>query len=363
MQYGHSFTDYWGRFASSKPEFFAMLPDHTRRLDPKGSLDGHQVAMCVSEPEIWNQKIKDWETAGTPEYLNLCENDTPGSCVCSNCMAWDVEDPQRTIPFAERFDRAGRAWGEAKGKWSYWMVKSLGSLSDRYAKFVSVIYDLARKKRPDVKVVFYSYENYSEPPLKTRLNDNVYIGICPYFMYPYTRYESAAFRKVWNGWAAAGCRLFLRPNYTISNHDFPVFYARQLAEDLKFAWAHRMVAADFDSLTGQWAVQGPTLYVLAVMMNHPDRSVESVLREYYEAFGPAEGLIRDYFAHWEKVSNAVEGPQMDRIRAEKKKYGSGWGTYYVVAPAVFSQQSMDNGFALLECQRSNQTDPPRVTSN
>jgi len=33
-QYGHSFGNYWTRFGPTHPEYFAMLPDGTRRLDP-----------------------------------------------------------------------------------------------------------------------------------------------------------------------------------------------------------------------------------------------------------------------------------------------------------------------------------------
>ena len=34
-QYGHSFGTYWPRFSQAHPEYFAMLPDGTRGMDPK----------------------------------------------------------------------------------------------------------------------------------------------------------------------------------------------------------------------------------------------------------------------------------------------------------------------------------------
>ena len=76
--YGHSFGHYWPEFNKTHPEYFAMLPDGTRRLDPTSDKDLEYVHMCVSEPGLVTQIIEKWKAAGTPEFLNVCENDGCG---------------------------------------------------------------------------------------------------------------------------------------------------------------------------------------------------------------------------------------------------------------------------------------------
>jgi hypothetical protein len=67
-----------------------------------------------------------------------------------------------------------------------------------------------------------------------------------------------------------------------------------------------MVGFDFDSLSGYWATKGPMLYVHMRLSNDPDLTIETILNEYYSAFGPASGLIRKYFDHWIAVTKKVK---------------------------------------------------------
>jgi hypothetical protein len=73
-----------------------------------------------------------------------------------------------------------------------------------------------------------------------------------------------------------------------------------------------MFGTDFDSLTGQWAAQGPNLYVLGRIHNRPDLPVNQILAEYYEGFGPAKDSVEKYFEHWEKVSDRVTQDYYDK---------------------------------------------------
>ena len=44
---------------------------------------------------------------------------------------------------------------------------------------------------------------------------------------------------------------------------WPHSYSHQFADQFQYFAAHGMIATDFDSLLGQWAAQGPTMYLLA----------------------------------------------------------------------------------------------------
>ena len=56
----------------------------------------------------------------------------------------------------------------------------------------------------------------------------------------------------------------------LDGHNLPMIVARKLGEDFRFYARHGMIATDFDSLTGQFAAQGPNLYVLARLHDNPN---------------------------------------------------------------------------------------------
>ncbi len=129
-RYGHSFGEYWSRFGTTHPEYFAMLPDGTRRLDPGSDSDPQYAHMCASQPGLVAQIIADWKAKGAPKFLNVCENDGWAGCACPTCLSWDEPDPDNPIPFDQRLDAAKRAFAGKEGRRDEWMLL-MGSLSDR----------------------------------------------------------------------------------------------------------------------------------------------------------------------------------------------------------------------------------------
>ena len=293
-RYGHSFGQFWPRFGDAHPEYFAMLPDGTRRLDPTQDPGPEWVHMCVSEPGLTRQIIEDWKARGAPEFLNVCENDGWAGCACPTCLSWDEPDPDNPVAFDQRLAAAQRAFKGEQGRADTWMLQ-LGSLSDRFARFWKRVADQAVQIRSDVKVVSYVYDNYRKPPVKAMLDQHVLCGVVPEeSTFGYSKLDSDVFRRDWIGWEKTGCALFLRHNYTLQAPNFPAFYARALGEDLKFAMAHGMKGTDFDSLTSKYSTQGPSLYMLATILNHPDESPDAVFEEFDAAFGPAQDTVKQY---------------------------------------------------------------------
>ncbi len=347
MDIHHSFVygDYWNRFSTSHPEYFNLLPDGTRRSDSLhygGTPD--LVGMSVAEPGLWKQIVDDWKVMGGPQngsYIDASENDTPGKCVCEKCLTWDVNETTTKETTSERLKKAKDAF---LAKDPLWYV-ALGSVSDRYAKYYLAVEEEARKVNPDAVVMGFAYENYSKPPVSTKLNDHILIGLVPQFMFPWSRESRQAFKKQWLGWSETGAKLMLRPNYTLSCNNFPVFYAKKLGEDLAFCAKHGMIATDFDSLTGQWATQGPNLYVLARMNSQPTKPVNDILDEYYSGFGPAKAAVRKYFLHWEKVDEAITEAFYNKAA---KEYGGNWQVFYCMADSIFTPTVMSKGWELLD---------------
>ena len=172
------------------------------------------------------------------------------------------------------------------------------------------------------------------------------------FYFPFTDQRRADLRKLWEGWRATGCVLLDRPNYTLSGHNFPIFYARKLGADISWQTRHGMMGAMYDSLIGQYATQGPNHYVLARMLEHPELPVDAVLKEYYRAFGPAAEAVAAYFRHWETVSDSLTDDLLTRNPEGKFDYVNSFGTFYRAADSLFTPQAMAEGRALLERARA-----------
>lgn len=339
MDMAHSYTDWWERFGKDHPEYFNLLPDGTRRSDPAYHGGAPSlISMCVGEPGVRRQKVADWAARRSPEapYLDASENDTPGKCTCALCLALDETDPGQPRTNAQRLAAAREAFAAGKPDW----VDALGSLSDRYARFYLALQQEAEKTDPQAVVMGYAYANYVKPPLQTRLNPRVIIGVVPALMYPWTAEKRRAFVEQWEGWSAAGARLFLRPNYMLDGHCLPVNIALPLGEDFSYAAHHGLIGTDFDSLTGQYATQGPNLYMLARLHEAPELTPARVLDEYYAAFGPAAAAVRAYFDHWAEVSAAVTDEQYAAADLH-------WSRFYRDADTIFTPAVMARGAELL----------------
>ena len=55
----HAFSHYWKRFGKTHPEFFARLPNG-KRQPFEGDITGKYVTMCISQPALRKQLIRDW---------------------------------------------------------------------------------------------------------------------------------------------------------------------------------------------------------------------------------------------------------------------------------------------------------------
>jgi len=111
---------------------------------------------------------------------------------------------------------------------------------------------------------------------------------------------------------------------------------------------------DFDSLTSKYSTQGPSFYMLATILNHPDEPPDTVLDEFCAAFGPAKEAVKQYFGLWESVyPNYSASEQASRLKA-KRKYGAGmYGPFYLLAGEIYTPGVMTAAWSRLERARTD----------
>lgn len=309
VSYGHAFTDWWEKDGKTHPEWF-QLRDNDKRGPSKSK---GRFSMCVSNKELQQEVAARWVAkrppdAQTPGFINACENDILGLCACPNCQALDGPAPADHLKFYPATSKmAGSRF-----------------VSDRYAHFWLGVQQAAAKTHPDATVVGYAYFNYFQSPTSgIKLNPNILIGYCPSAgWFPRSEEEHAWMKQQWTGWRATGARLFMRTNHLLDGYCMPFIFAHQFADEFHHAVRQGMVATDYDSLTGHWATQGPTLYVAARLHVRPEASADELLAEYYSAFGAASTAVKSYFDHWEdfttrsreKTAQTMEATQTSRWR-------------------------------------------------
>ena len=355
--YGHAFGSYWRRFGKSNPEFFNLLPGGTRK-PLTGDKPGRRITMCVSNPDLHKKIVEEYKKIYNKKtsshiyakgnILCVCENDTPGMCTCKQCRKWDFPSSL----FAQH-----PYWGKGiiPKVWNRFQLMGCDdgagstnspSLSERYAKFYLAVQNEAKKLNPNVVVLGYAYANYTRPPEKTKLNDHIIISYVNWPYFPFTKQKLAESRRNWDGWHATGARMFLRPNSTHSGHNMPIFYAKSLGNEYIHAYRNGMIGVTYDSLTGQWATQGPTLYTLGRLNVNPNISVEEILNEYYSAFGPAKQAVKKYFAYWEQISNSVTEEEF--INYSKPLNKVSFKNWIQAADKIFTPQVMNKAAKFLE---------------
>lgn len=308
---GHAFTRWWGRYGKTHPEYFATLPKGRKQPYPAPD----RAKLCVSNPAVADQVVAEWRAAGKPKLVRISPNDSLGYCVCDRCRAWDA--PDRTTP--EQI---------AEGK---------VQLSNRYVRFWNAVAGKVHAEDPEVVIFASAYQMHREPPKGLRVPPNMYMT-CVIGM-------KKGSWDTWRGWSAAGARLMLRPNWWHYGHCSPYLPLHEAGATFKFACAHGAFGTDFDSLLGHWATQGPFYYLIARLTTRPEMSVDAVIDEYTDAFGPAKPVVREYLAFWERY--APKAFELYKRHAKALRIRSGSRASVVCMPFAYPEPVLAQGEAIL----------------
>ncbi len=345
LSYGHAFTDWWEKYRETDPEIFALQPDGEHRPRKKDRPDF--VKMCVSNPRLWElqlEPIQKYAAQGASGlWLNTCENDGSGGfCTCPACRAWDTDPntvgPVPAVEDGSNVDADGSSGGDGLPE----------SLSDRYARWYNELARRARHYDPQARVVAYAYSRYRSPPTKIdHIEPNVWVGYVGFNAYPRPEDYRKTSLEEWFGWSRLGATVFLRSNSLFyCGEGAPWVVSRQMAEDTKFQVQNGLRAADYDCLQGYWATTGPSYYVLARLLWDTGAAPEQLLAEFYDAFGPMNGVVQEYFNYWEDFTVALgNNPEFFALNRTEKLQA--YPKFYTKVVLAESQAILDKAQPIL----------------
>lgn len=268
LPFGHAFNEWWDRYASEHPDYFATPPDGGPRMPwPRAE----RVKLRQGNPAVVDQIVREWRAAGSPIAWGVAPTDGTGFCTHPSSRAMDVGPAVHADPH------------------DIWEGRV--NLTPRFVKFWTQILQKMHAENPDAVLCTYAYGPYTEPPTgNVDFRGKLMIGIV-------NNYWD---EQGWRGWSDAGAKLFLRPNWWLTGAGAPHLPLHMQAEYVRSI--HRsmeLVGYHYDSLVGHWGTQGPLYYASARLAVRPDLTVDQVLDEYIVAFGKAAPAVRDYLAYWE----------------------------------------------------------------
>ena len=384
---GHAFEKWWKRFGKSNPEFFNELPGGVRRPASSGSL----VTLCVSQPGVWKQIVKDWKDWWEKDgrrgwfepWVNCCENDYVVLCRCGKCRSWDAPDERfakcRYWNGSITLDEIGQIAKE-RGVYGFnamlcdnrWGIpkddprlRPVASVSDRYARFYNNVQAEVRKVNPAARVVGYAYENYTEAPKEVKLDPSVIIEFVPRSYFPYDKEESDFFRKCFLGWRKAGVKEFIyRPNYMLAGGNYPFDQGRIILEDFAFAYTNGMKACKFDSLRGSWACHAMLDYALIRSFRNPLFGYDRARDEMLSAFGAARDLVARYIDGIHEFTTKWTFDDFHKISWQNHTGGNhGGGSYHNNAAILgdyFDEKFFADNYSLLDSAKKAAADDSEV---
>lgn len=317
--------NWWEDYSETHPDWFAKPP---KGITQQG---GHGVKLNLTNPEIDDEKIRLWEKLraaqpGRYRYLNATANDSRGFCTRPESRAWDAPAMQ-TLSDEE-------IWNGDQA-----------ILSDRYVRYWNRLAERVKAIEPGGGVLALAYRNYRKPPLVETVTGNLYLAyVGGEGFYP----DESYVLKEWNGWREKGAKMIWRPNLFHAGHATPYLYTRPLHRDFQALQANGMLGVSFDSVVGNWAGQGLNYYIVTELCQRPEADYETLVAEYYTAFGPAAGAMRQYHEHFEQVTAKGPGLLRSHQLVKRETWGGWWYGHVHLVPLLMTPEVMAKGDALLK---------------
>ncbi len=258
--FGHAWASVIPRekYFESHPEWFSLV--NGQRI---------KAQLCISNPQLRDEFVKNLLALPANQKLDVLSvsaNDGYGFCECEMC----------------------RAKGDHNA--SYW-------------DFVNDIATRVKKLRPELGIGTLAYTYSRQPPKNIeRLPDNVYLSMTSYATQLLLPEGEEKYRDFVAEWKSKGVKFVIYEYWGMHYWlDLPVIYPRQIAQELKLAHTAGLSGA-YGEGGKNFSTQAPNYYVLTRQLWNPQADPQVALNEFYAAFGPAAGEVREYFEIFEAAT-------------------------------------------------------------
>ncbi len=260
-------------YTKTHPEFFPVRAGK-RYLPPSNSTHGWQP--CFSAPGIVAEAVKNIKAyfaahPGATSY-SLGVNDSAGHCRCAACEAKDAGG-----------------------------VNFIGirDVSDRYFEWCNAVVEGVLETYPDKWFGCLAYRQVAEPPKRVKVHPR----IIPYMTYDRLKWalpEQRAEGHKMTEWWHQTCPTLGWYEYIYGTpYLLPRVYFHVMADNYRYARKHG-VRAHYAEAYPNWG-EGPKLYLSLKFQWNPDRDVDALLAEWYDAcVGPGAAKdLGEYYRLWE----------------------------------------------------------------
>lgn len=294
-QWGHSFGDFYPKYAKTHPEWFALQPDGTRTLHLGARTE--RPVFCLSNTGLVAaaaaQKIAEIKAHPEKKAVSLCLPDgaTATWCMCRACRERDpVNAPAGSLNvfFPKR------------------ATVDYVSLTDRVFSFMNSVAEKTVAEYPGVLLSTYAYSCYTKPPVRVRPHPNLLI------LSVAGNYTDASNAGVVEhnlaAWSSFGNKVLWRPNVHCGFRvAAPDNLARQMFDDISVLAENGVFGFDYDTMYCEWATKAFVYYTTAKAHFNPDRlDFDSFADDFCHAgFGAAAGRVRAYFDEVARASSAA----------------------------------------------------------
>ena len=277
----HNFRHYVpvDEFGETHPEYFSEVD---------GERIFRKTQLCLTNEDLLeevfermtgyiDQARREAREAGQdpPRLFDFSQNDWGNPCQCEECA--QVRD--------------------AQGAESASLVEFVGALASRVGQ-----------RYPDVLIDTLAYYYSLDPPQRGRLPENVVVRLAALqrrnFIRPLRHEEHASIREAIAGWQRVTSHLRIW-DYSVTfgpGRDLPLPNLGVLADDLRY-YHEEGIEGLFIQHEGPIAgdMRDLKLWVLARLLEDPDRSLDRLVRDFTEGYyGAAGGTIRRYLRELER---------------------------------------------------------------
>lgn len=280
------------------PQFFAKTT----------KVGGTVPQVCLTQEEVLPRAIKETkkyfkENPDSP-WVGMGPADGSGFCECSGCRALDA------------------------GNWDPFSNEE--SMTDRYIWFINKVLDGISDEYPDKKVALYVYHCYIEPPVNIKPNPRIVAAVAPiglcriHGMNNTVCPERGYLKGIVKAWSETLPEVYERGYwFNLADPGMTFIQLHRLRDEIPY-YAKYGIQGFRTECTGQWAAQGPSLYIAGKLMWDVNADVDALLTDFCEKlFGPAaEPMERFFKAADERMrdTDAHTGSAFDLTRFYPKDF-------------------------------------------